>query len=240
MAAAPALVAQVADVRAEAPPQQRQSFEAWAGTEVFHQVWSIYAGGMYAPFGSIREDGLRLRAVAGYGAYWYSSPRWTGAGTQVLDFRGTVSFADLLAGYHKQLGSLTIKVLAGVTVADRNVNDPEASSGTEFGAKAVAETWWNITDTVWTSVDLSWTTLDNVYGSRARLGWRLAPALSIGIEGGAAGTWAYDTARIGGFLRYEWENGEASLSSGFAGDGPGSGWGNAQGMFATFNLLTRF
>ena len=40
----------------------------WAGAEVFHQVWSLYAGGTYAPFGSVREDGFRVRAVTGYGA----------------------------------------------------------------------------------------------------------------------------------------------------------------------------
>lgn len=200
----------------------------------------MYAGGTYAPFGNIRADGLRLRAVGGYGTYRYGSRRWTGAGTEVLRFQGIVSFGDLLAGYHKQLGPLTIKFLAGVTVADRNVNDPEASSGTHFGGRAVAETWWNITDRVWTSVDLSWTTLDNVYGSRVRLGWRLGPALSLGVEGGAAGTWAYDTARIGGFARYEWQNGEVSLSAGLSGDGPGSGWGDPHGAYGTLNVLTRF
>ena len=97
----------------QAPP----AFEVWAGAEVFHQVWSLYAGGTYAPFGSVRKDGFRVRAVAGYGAYSYASPRWTGASTQALEFHGTTSFADLLAGYHKQLGPLTIKFLAGLTVA---------------------------------------------------------------------------------------------------------------------------
>ncbi|NJO33724.1 MAG: cellulose biosynthesis protein BcsS [Rhodospirillales bacterium] len=227
--------------QAASPEQQNgQSFEVWAGAEVFHQVWSMYAGGTYAPFGGVRENGFRLRAVAGYGTYSYSSPRWTGASVQVLEFSGTSSFADLLAGYHKQLGPLTIKFLAGLTVVDQNVNDPEATAGTEIGAKAQVETWWNVTDRTWSSVDLSWTTLHNIYGARARLGWRIWPALSVGIEGGATGRWEYDTARIGGFVRYEWANGEASLSGGLSGDGPGSGWVDVQGPFATFNVLTRF
>jgi len=212
----------------------------WAGAEVFHQVWSLYAGGTYAPFGSVREDGFRVRAVTGYGAYRYASPRWTGTGTQLLQFHGTTAFADLLAGYHKQLGPLTIKILGGLTVADQKVDDPESISGTEIGAKAVLETWWNITDRTWSSVDLSWSTLHDIYGARARLGWRLWPALSIGVEGGATGSWNYDTARIGSFVRYEWATGEASLSGGFSGDGPGSGWVDVHGPFATFSVLTRF
>jgi len=212
----------------------------WAGAEVFRQVWSLYAGGTYAPFGSVREDGFRVRAVTGYGAYRYASPRWTGTGTQIFQFHGTTAFADLLAGYHKQLGPLTIKILGGLTVGDQNVDDPESIAGTEVGAKAVLETWWNVTDRVWTSVDLSWSTVHDIYGARARLGWRLWPALSIGIEGGATGSWDYDTARIGSFVRYEWATGEASLSGGFSGDGPGSGWVDVHGPFATFNVLTRF
>ena len=223
-----------------APPEQPigQSFEVWTGAEVFHQVWSLYAGATYAPFGSVRTDGFRVRAVAGYGAYSYTSPRWTGANTQLLEFHGSTSFADLLAGYHKQLGPLTIKFLAGLTVADQNVDDPEADAGTRFGAKAVLETWWNITDRAWTSVDLSWTTLHDIYGARARVGWRFWPALSIGIEGSATGSWDYETTRIGGFVRYEWANGEASLSGGLASNG--SGWVDLHGPFATLNVLTRF
>lgn len=232
----------LAPVAQAAPPEQppRPSFEIWAGAEVFHQVWSMYAGGTHAPFGSVREDGFRLRAVAGYGTYSYSSPRWTGASVQTLEFNGTSSFADLLAGYHKQLGPFTIKFLAGLTIVDQNVDDPEAIAGTEMGAKALVETWWNVTDRAWSSIDLSWTTLHNIYGARARLGWRVGPELSVGIEGGATGSWESDTVRIGGFVRYEWANGEASLSGGLSGDGPGSGWVDVYGPFATFNVLTRF
>ena len=94
-------------------PQPR--IEVWTGAEVFSQVWSLYAGGSYAPFGSVREDGFRLRAVAGYGAYTYASSRWTGVAVKTFDFHGTTSFADMLAGYHNQWGPLTIKVLGGVT-----------------------------------------------------------------------------------------------------------------------------
>jgi Cellulose biosynthesis protein BcsS len=200
-------------------------FELWSGAEVFHRVWSLYGGGQYAPFGSIREDGFRVRVTAG---------------TQQHQVHGTTSFSDLLAGYHKQLGPVTIKVLGGLTVANQSVDDPQASSGTEMGGKAVLETWWNITDRAWTSVDASWTTLHDVYGSRARLGWRLWPELSIGLEGGATGTWDYDSARAGAFVRYEWASGEVSLSGGVSGDGPRSGWVDVQGPFGTVSLLTRF
>jgi Cellulose biosynthesis protein BcsS len=221
----------------QAPPQ----LEFWTGAEVFQQVWSIYAGGQFAPFGSIQQDGFRMRLVGGYGAYRYTSPRWNGLATQELAFHGSVTFADLLAGYHQQFGSLTIKILGGLTATDRVVDDPDArDTGTRAGGKAVIETWWNVTDQVWTSVDFSWSTLGNVYGSRARIGWRWWPQLSVGLEGGATGSWDYDTARIGGFARYEWPSGEMSVSGGVSGDGPSSGFVDVHGAFATINVLKRF
>lgn len=225
---------------AEAPAPKTSQYEAWAGAEVFRHVWSLYAGGTYAPFGIINTDGIRLRAVAGYGAYSHASPRWTGARVETFTFHGTTTFADALAGYHKQLGSVTIKFFAGLTLADKDGDDPELMVGTDIGAKAVVETWWNITDQAWTSVDLSWTTLHDIYGARARLGWRLLPTVSIGMEAGATGSWGYDTARIGGFVRYEWASGEASLSAGVSGDGPSSRAEGVQGPFATINVLNRF
>ena len=217
------------------------SFEVWTGAEVFQHVWSLYAGGNYAPFGSVQADGFRLRAVGGYAAYSYTSLRWNGVRSQPSEFHGKVSFADLLAGYHKQLGSLTIKILGGLTVTGQNVDDPQSSTGgTDTGAKAVVETWWNITEKAWASVDLSWATLDNVYGTRAALAGGCGPQLSVGVEGGATGNWDYDTARFGGFVRYEWASGELSVSGGVSGDGPSSGWVEVHGPFATVNVLTRF
>lgn len=47
-----------------------------------------------------------------------------------------------------------------------------------------------------------------------------------------------DVARIGAFVRYEWETGELSLSAGLAMDEPDNH--GATGPFATLSVLTRF
>jgi hypothetical protein len=218
-----------------------QQFEAWAGAEAFARVWALYAGGNYAPFGDITRDGIRVRVVAGYGQYSYVSPRWADNRKQDFRFHGASSFADLLTGYHKQLGALTIKVLGGVTLIDRTLDDPEPlNAGTDVGAKALVELWWNINDRAWTSLDLSWTTLEDVYGARARAGWRAWPALSLGVEGGTLGNQDYQIGRIGAFVRYEWAHGEASLSGGIAENDFEGTSADSRGPYATFNVLTRF
>jgi hypothetical protein len=63
----------------------------------------------------------------------------------------------------------------------------------------------------------------------------VVPTISAGLEAGAIGTAEYDTARAGGFLRYEWYSGEISASGGVSFDREGE-----VRPFATLNWLTRF
>lgn len=211
----------------EAPPH----LEVWSGGEAFRHIWSAYGGATVAPFGGIRDDGFRLRGVLGYADYG----------------RGTATFGDVLIGYHKQLGSVTIKIFGGLSVTD-HVPDPSEpfpalQRGTEYGGKGVLEAWWNITDQAWASADLSFGSTHMDYGGRIRLGWRLWAELSVGLEGGSGGTaepdLEHDTARIGGFLRYEWPTGEVAISGGWAAEGT---WRDRDGPapFGTVSLLTRF
>jgi Cellulose biosynthesis protein BcsS len=202
-----------------------------------------------APFGSVQEDGLRLRLVAGYGADRYSGPRAIGGGSHIVTFSGTGSFAEALGGYQQQLGPLTAKVFAGIATADRRIrpDDPEtAIHGAGLGGKMALETWLNLGEAAWTSVDLSWGSLYQSYAARARLGWRLTPALSAGLEAGAAGNIECDIIRAGAFVRYELASGEISLSGGATNDKLRDGNGGllsaaqAGAPFAIVSWLTRF
>jgi len=202
-----------------------------------------------APFGAIQEGGLRLRLVTGYGADTYSGPRAVGAGSQIITFNGSASFADALVGYHKQLGPLTLKMFAGLAAADRQIkpDDPETGiRGFGFGGKVAIETWWNLGDQAWTAVDLSWGSLYQSYAARARLGWRFTPALSVGLDAGVLGNLECDIVRLGGFVRYELARGEISISAGASNDklrDSSSGLlsaAQASAPFAMLSWLTRF
>jgi hypothetical protein len=223
---------------------QDGKFEVWTGAEAFEQAWSLYSGATLAPFGSIREDGLRLRLVGGYGQYNYQS----GPAQAAVTHRGTVSFAELLLGYHAQLGPVTWKVFGGGVVADNVLvpDDPGTDiKGVATGGKAVVETWWTINDRAWAALDLSWSSLHGAYATRGRLGWRLVPALSTGVELAAVGNRESVSTRAGAFLRYEWASGEISATGGVAKDGLLDGLASARALqsgtpFATVTWLTRF
>jgi hypothetical protein len=223
-------------------------FEFWAGAQAFKHAWSLYTGTTVAPFADIQEDGVRLRVVGGYGAYRYAGPRAVGVSSQIVHFKGTVSFSDALVGYQKQLGPVTVKAFAGLTTAQYHVapDDPETTiRGPGVGGKAALETWWNIADRAWSSVDVSWATLHDSYAARARLGWRFLPALSAGLEVAGAGNREVDTVRAGGFLRYEWTTGELSASGGLSNDRLWQGVDrssvtHSNAPFATLSWLARF
>jgi hypothetical protein len=234
--------AQAEPPKQPAPVPEQPHLEMWAGGQAFAGVWSAYTGVTWAPFGSVRADGLRLRTVAGSGAY----------------DGGRVAFADVLIGYHKQLGPVTLKVFGGLTVAEHAPTLPTSMlEGIALGPKALVEAWWNLNGKTWASLDLA-LALPHLHGSeqadpdridytgRIRLGWRLWPDFSVGLEGGAGGplaptlqTTLHDgMAHAGGFLRYEWGSGEVSVSGGVSLGGDGrEGDGHP---FGTVSVLTRF
>jgi hypothetical protein len=216
------------------PPTQEVS----AGVDVTAHSWSAYTG-FTSTFGSnIRENGWRYRITSGYGEYSYTSTRWTGASVIVVPFDGTVTFADALLGYQHTFGALTLKLFGGVTAQDHAITpfDIENSvQGLSWGAKGALETWLNLGERAFGQLDLAYTTVHSGYTGRLRLGYKIWPQLSAGLEAGLAGGEDYSSGRAGAFVRYEAALGEISLSAGAAGDRS-----DMTGGYATLNVLYRF
>jgi hypothetical protein len=228
---------------ASAQTASGQQSEFSVGAEASQLAWSIYSSATVAPFGALSQDGLRLRTTGGYGSVGYSGLRPSGSSSELVKFRGTVSFADLLVGYHRQLGPLTLKLYAGATATRHSIDpfDPEAEvQGAGVGGKAAVETWWTISDMAWSQLDVSYAKLHETYAGRLRLGWRMMPLLSAGLEAAAHGNVDGNSGRIGGFLRYEWAQGEVSASGGLMTDWAGIETIDARGGYATVSWLNRF
>lgn len=216
------------------PPTQEVS----TGIDLTQNSWSAYVG-YTSTFGrSIRHDGWRYRITSGYGEYSYSSRRWTGANVIVVPFEGTMVFADVLLGYQQTFGPLTLKLYGGISAQDHAITPFDIENpvqGTSWGAKAAVESWLNIGDSAFAQLDLSYATANESYASRLRLGYRLWPQLSAGLEAGFAGSADYGTGRAGAFVRYEQPFGEMSVSGGMAGDRS-----ETTGAYGTLNFLLRF
>jgi len=212
--------------------------ELWAGTDVTAHAWSVFAGSTYAPFGSIREDGWRLRVTTAYGRYHYNGYERIGSRLTAKTIQGEVSFTDVLAGYQLKLGALTLKAFAGGAFDLHRIDTLDTSyeaAGGARGARAALESWLDLGSMGYAQLDGSFTSAHNTYASRLRLGYRLLPELSAGLEAGALGNVEHGSGRGGGFLRYEWAWGEASAAGGVSGD-----IARPTNPYATLNVLIRY
>ncbi len=217
-----------------APP----TLDVSAGADVTAHGWSVYSGLTSTFGGSLAQNGWRIRVGGGYGAYSYSSRRWTGRDVIVVPFDGTVTFADALIGYQQQWGALTVKVFAGGAAQHNSVTPVDIESsvrGSRVGAKGAIEAWLNVGTSAFAQLDVNYATLYDTYASRLRFGYKITPRLSVGPEAGLNGNIDYDSGRAGGFVRYEGALGEISISAGGAGDRS-----EVTGGYATINALMRF
>jgi hypothetical protein len=198
------------------PPAPYGWREVFAGADVSSHAWLLYSGATIAPYSDMFSDGVRLRAVVGYGGYSYSGDR----NGEIRSFESETAFTDALVGYLKRLGPLTAKAFVGASAILHDVRpvDPQNPvQGTAYGPKAVAELWLNMGNSAWSSLDVNWTSAHQTYAGRVRTGYRLFDDVSLGAEVRIIGNALDKEARGGLFVRYAWEGGELSLAGGVAG-----------------------
>jgi len=184
-------------------------------------------------------------------------------------FHANTYYSDLLVGYLMRFGELTAKGFIGASIVDHDISPFDEETvviGAETGVKGVVELWLNMGDRGWGSLDLSWSSAYDTRTARTRLGYRFWPNLSLGLEGGInvddqadcrmekpgakgcrtpsddtiAPSDLLDYARAGAFARYEWGQGELSLSAGALGDSFSRDGKTEISPYVTLNWLTQF
>lgn len=250
--------------------------EVWAGADVSADVWLLYSGVTVAPWSHIHGEGWRIRAVGGYGQYTYAGERSPAHGKGAArrqSFEAQTGFADLLVGYLMRFGPLTAKSFVGLSAMGHDIaplDEDNLVIGEDYGMKSVVELWLNIGNDAWGSLDVAWSDAHDTRSARTRLGYRVLPMLSVGVEGGVnIDAQAYcdlgwkesaecklqlgkqdareaeeasllDYARAGTFVRYEWAGGEVSLSGGALGGSFKHDISTDVSPYITFNVLAQF
>ena len=226
--------------------------EVWGGGDAMRDVWLLYSGMTLAPWNEhVYEPGFRLRSHLGYGEFNYVPSH-----TQGKRVRGTVSYADVLIGYHWRAGELTAKAFAGIAAIDRKGLNPgpgRSHFGMEYGPKLMLELWYNLGDAQWTSLNMAFTTAHKTASARWRWGYKVLPELSVGPE------LRFDTndfraqdrssffdqysARGGAFATYKWPGMELSVAGGIASRFQGARRDDddtAMTPYGTVNLLFQY
>ena len=187
----------------------------------------------------------------------------------VQSFEATTGFADVLAGYLWRLDPLILKVFAGASAISHDIapfDKENLAIDLDWSAKGVIELWLNMGDDFWGSADFSWSGAHNTRSARSRIGYRLQPKFSIGLEGrinvdaqgdcdlGWVTTAAcaaqdkesdeakslLDYSRAGAFVRYEWTGGEISVSGGVSGTMLGRGSDGDPNPYVTANWIMQY
>lgn len=216
-------------------PRFLPSTEMWVGGDISSHVWLAYSGVTVAPFGDLWSDGWRLRMSGSHSRYVQSDKR--------TDYAVQSSGAQLMAGYQVKIGDLTSKVLAGASFDQFSAIAKDSTSVLarwKVGAAVAIEEWLDIGDSAWASLDIGGVTNQQRFSVRGRFGLRIDPAYSVGPELRLDGSrdvvkqalasergWLvekrqYLLSRAGLFARFQWSQGEISVSGGVAkaeGDG---------------------
>jgi hypothetical protein len=195
--------------------------EIFTGLEASNNAISGYLGAGYAFGKGLYERGWRVRAVGSLGRYDYRGTLF-GAGSDLgTTFDGDASYGAALLGYQFRAETVILKLFAGIEAEDQQISprDPENSvQGSAVGMKLQAESWFDLSPLWFLSADAAYGTAFQEYWSLARVGRRLGPRLSLGLEGGALGNEEYDAGRGGGFVRANLRALELTLSGGFTGN----------------------
>ena len=188
---------------AHAEPDEPHA-EIFTGLEASNNAISGYLGGGYAFGKGLYEPGWRLRAVGSIGRYDYQGTLFGSGADLATTFDGEGSYGAALIGYQFRSHALFVKMFAGIEAEDQQItpHDPDNSvQGSAVGLKLQAESWLDVSPTTFLSLDASYGTAFQEYWSLARIGYRVGPRLSLGLEGGALGNEEYDAGRGGGFVR---------------------------------------
>jgi hypothetical protein len=173
--------------------------EYFTGFEVSDNYASGYVGGGSAlSKAGLYEQGFRLRAVGAYGRYHYDGALPVDGVYVPTTFEGQDAYLAALIGYQFRPGRLIVKLFTGIEAEDQHIvpHDPNNSvQGSALGLRLQAESWIDLSEKLFLSADAAYGTAFQEYWSLARLGYRLRPRLSLGLEGGALGNEEYDAGR---------------------------------------------
>ncbi len=205
----------------------------FGGVDAARNSTFVWAGATAIPFGTLGEDGPRLRAMGGAGRYDYRTSAVAGGRNS-----GTITSGELMAGYHKSFGATVATGYIGLDVKNyslQNADPANPESGTRAGVKAALE--------LYTRTAASWfvTTYGNIssvfgsYSTRVALNHELTPGFALGIEGALLGDRRYDEQRGGLIATLTLPKSSLTVAGGIA-----TSADNGTGAYTTISLYAPF
>jgi hypothetical protein len=201
----------------------------YAGFDIWRYGRTGYGGFYWAPDG-LNSDGFITRLFVSDGVERYD--------TSSKRFNTNIVRAAPLAGWRLSQGTLELKVFAGPELENRTLmpDIPTARlRGTQLGARAAAELWWEPMPEIMLASAFSASTNAASHSARAAAGWRLFDQIWAGPEISASHDEFSAQYRIGAHLTgfrlapFEW-----SAAAGYVQDSF-----HRSGVYGRIGVLTR-
>lgn len=193
----------------------------------------VWAGATAIPFGTLVEDGPRLRIMGGIGRYDYRT-----SATPDGRNSGTVSSGELMAGYHKTFGEAIVTTYLGLDVKNYSLQSADPAnpeSGTRAGIKAAIELYTRTAANWFVTAYGNISSVFGNYSARVAVHRELAPGFALGIEGALLGDRRYDEQRGGLIATLTLPKSSLTVAGGVA-----TSADNGTGAYTTVSLYAPF
>lgn len=217
--------------------------ETWTGGDRSGTSWAMYSGLTWAPFTTLRDDGLRVRVLLAAGRSPYDSLARSGDDIVPQRYVATTFAGQALAGGQIKRGAFTLKAFGGLAIGmkrDTPLDPSDPDQRRRVGGVVALEGWLDL-GPGFVQLDTSLAQIDRTVNGRLRAGWQIFDEVWLGPEMSAArsqpAAMAVPLTRFsyGGFVRATWDRGEVSASAGLSHD---SATGAARYLGA--QVLTRY
>ncbi len=221
-----------------ASPYIQQKADFFGGIDAADATKFVWMGSTYAPFGTLGEDGWRLRIVGGAGKYSYNTSAAPAGINDAFAFSG-----EALAGYRKTFANLFGRtvyagIFAGLHYEDQILvyDDPEnPARGSEAGFKASLELYSRVWQRYIVTAFGSVSTVHEKYYAKTALHYELNETWSFGGEFATMGDARYSEHRAGLSGTLTWQKKIFTLSAGLLENS-----GRGDGTYITLSVYSPF
>ena len=207
----------LADVKKFEPSSQSSvepTGEIFTGGTLTGNTWITWGGVVKSLSGSLYDEGWRLRALAAYGQYEFTSGGLPNTANPAL--------FEITAGYQFKTGPAISKLYLGLHGEQHKFARPAPGNRLarmDYGLKVISENWIDLPMRSFVSLDGSFSTLNTAYQGQLRVGTgHYVERLSMGPELQVVGNEEFYQLRFGGFARWKLETGQIEASAGYTRD----------------------
>jgi len=225
-------------VRGLANPYIQEKADFFGGIDAAKATMFVWMGATYAPFGTLAEDGWRVRMMGGAGKYSYNTSVVPGGINDAFSFSG-----EFLGGYRKTFANvfgqtLYVGAFAGLHYEDQILiyDDPgNPARGSEAGFKASLELYTRVAERFIVTAFGSASTVHEKYYAKTTLLYELNDMWALGGEVATMGDARFKENRAGLAGALTWQKKIFALSGGVLENS-----GRGQGTYLTLSVYSPF